>query len=249
MTSPTVFLRNSKAPAMMLTSSFSRSWYSFVTCLVGRRPRRQTAHHHQTTTTIEKAYPDEFFEAFAVVVLADLLAEDLVEQQRYGQRQREGDQHEELGDPHGAGADGQAEAGAYRLHDTETPRSLVDRDVIAARRPMDAPETRSTPPRAAKRQRRQIKTARTHLRNDLAEDDDAQRRSDDGHDARRQVVEQDRQRRVDEHVAEQQRAQQVIAVVAHLRTHPHTHTRRDVVVIDPKPHRVARPAHAKGFAA
>lgn len=53
------------------------------------------------------------------------------------------------------------------------------------------------------------------LRGDLAEDDDGQRGRDDGHQAGRQVVQQDGEYRVNHDVAQQDAAQQVVAVDAH----------------------------------
>lgn len=53
------------------------------------------------------------------------------------------------------------------------------------------------------------------LRSNLAEDNDGQRGSDDGHKAGREVIQQDGEYRVDHDVSEQDAAQQVVAVDAH----------------------------------
>eukprot|EP01136_Pigoraptor_vietnamica_P011861 Opistho-1_new@51192 len=53
------------------------------------------------------------------------------------------------------------------------------------------------------------------LRHDFAEDDDGEGGPEHGHEARRDALEEDRERVVDEHVAEEQRAQQVIALLSH----------------------------------
>jgi len=53
------------------------------------------------------------------------------------------------------------------------------------------------------------------LRSDFAENHDGQRRRDDGYQAGRQVVQQNGEYRIDHDVAQQDAAQQVVAVYAH----------------------------------
>ena len=52
-------------------------------------------------------YFDQFPEPISVVVGADLFAEDAIQHQWDGVGHGEGQQHEELGDPHRVGSDGQ----------------------------------------------------------------------------------------------------------------------------------------------
>lgn len=98
------------------------------------------------------AYLNELFEPFPVVNVANLLAEDAVEQQRDGVGERRRDDHEQFGDVDGARANGEAV------------------------------------------------TRADGLRHNFAKYDDGHRRAGHGEQSRRQVVDQNGQGRVHQHI-------------------------------------------------